>query len=138
MAGWRSTTSNVLPHDCESLVDRHLYRGASAPLILLRPRPVHQDASHQAGGHRQKVSPVLPFDLLDVDETEVRLVDEGRGLQTMAARSPAMHRFAIRCSSLSTSGTRRSKAASSPLPQASSNPVTLPGSAMRPHSIPAA
>ena len=58
--------------------------GASASLLIaLRPRVVDQDPAHQSRRHREKVRTVLPLDALDVDEPQVRLVHESRGLQTV-------------------------------------------------------
>ena len=46
---------------------------------------VHEDTPHQPRRHREKVRAVLPVHLLDIDEPQVGLVDERRGLQAMAA-----------------------------------------------------
>jgi len=42
-----------------------------------------EDAPHQPRRHREEVCPVLPFHSLDVDQPQVRLVDERSGLKTV-------------------------------------------------------
>ena len=45
-------------------------------------RAPHRPASpHQPGGHREEMLSVLPLHALDVDQPQVRLVDEGRWLK---------------------------------------------------------
>jgi hypothetical protein len=53
-------------------------------LIALRAGDIDQDAPHQPRRHRQKVGAVLPVHLSDVDQPQIRLVDERRGLQGLA------------------------------------------------------
>ncbi len=49
---------------------------------------IHEDLPHGAGRHTEEVSAVLPLDALLVDELEVRLVDQGRGLKGVAGALP--------------------------------------------------
>ena len=44
-------------------------------------RVVNEDAAHGLRRDPEEVRAVLPLDLALVDELEVRLVDEGRGLE---------------------------------------------------------
>ena len=44
---------------------------------------VHQDAPHDPRRHGEKVPPVLPVDLVNVEQSEIRLIDERRRLQCM-------------------------------------------------------
>ena len=46
---------------------------------------VYQDAPHHAGGDRQEMRAVVPFNCLSVDQTEICLVDECRRLQAVSA-----------------------------------------------------
>jgi hypothetical protein len=43
-------------------------------------RGVDEDASHDLSGQREKVHAIVPVDIVDVDETQIGLVDEGRAL----------------------------------------------------------
>ena len=54
-----------------------------ALLVALGARGIHQNAPHEARGHREEVHAILPLDLLDFDQPEIRLVDERRGLKRM-------------------------------------------------------
>ncbi len=46
---------------------------------------VHQDAAHHAGRDAEEVRPALPVDLVVVHQAQVRLVDQGRGLERVVA-----------------------------------------------------
>lgn len=61
--------------------ERHLHGAAAALLILPRSRVIDEDATHQAGGHREEVRAILPVDALHVHEPYVRLVHQRRGLK---------------------------------------------------------
>ena len=77
----------------------------TAPLlILLRPREVHQDPTHQPRRNGEEVRAILPLHAADVDQPQVGLVDEGSGLEQWSGRSPAMCRLPIRRNSSWTSG----------------------------------
>ena len=47
-------------------------------------RDIHEDAAHQARRHGEEVRAVLPAHAVQVHQPQVRLVDEGRGLQRVA------------------------------------------------------
>jgi hypothetical protein len=44
---------------------------------------INQDLAHQPGGHAEKVSPVLPGYFGFVDQSQIRLVNQGCGLKRM-------------------------------------------------------
>ena len=46
-------------------------------------RVVHEDATHDASGHREEMRAVVPRDGLRVDQPEIRLVDERRRLKAV-------------------------------------------------------
>ena len=74
----------LVRHD-QRVIKRHSDGPAAALLVALRPGDVHEDAPHQPRGHREEVGPVLPVDVLDVDQPEVRLVHQRRRLQAVPA-----------------------------------------------------
>jgi hypothetical protein len=50
---------------------------------------VHQDVTHHLRGNAEKVGPVLPFLRFLADQTQIRLVHQGRALQgVIGALSP--------------------------------------------------
>jgi hypothetical protein len=49
---------------------------------------VDEDPSHHRRGQGQEVRPVLAGDRTLLDESDVRLVDQGRGLERMAGSFP--------------------------------------------------
>jgi hypothetical protein len=50
---------------------------------------IHQDVPHHLRGNTEKVSPVLPFLRFLPDQTQIRLVHQGRALQgVVGAFSP--------------------------------------------------
>ena len=59
----------------------HPYRAAATLLIRAGSRGIDQDAPHEARRHREKVRPVLPVHLSDVDQPNKCLIDECRRLQ---------------------------------------------------------
>jgi len=46
-----------------------------------RPRVIDEDSPHDAGGHGEEVDAVFPVHLLNVDQTDVRFVDQRRRAQ---------------------------------------------------------
>ena len=48
-----------------------------------RARVIHEDAAHDASRHRKEVCTVAPRDILRVDQPEIGLVDEDRGLEAV-------------------------------------------------------
>ena len=62
---------------------------AAAFSRLPRAGVIDQDAPHQPGGHREEVGAVLPFHLADVDQAQVRLVDERGRLERVPGALPA-------------------------------------------------
>ena len=79
--------------DRQTFVERHLHGPPAAFLIPLRSRVVDEDAPHETGRHREEVRAILPVDLLDVDQAQVRLVDERGRLKAVpcpfAGHAPA-------------------------------------------------
>jgi len=75
---------SVLVRQRQSLVERHAYPLTPSCLIALRSRDIDEDAPHQPRRHREEVRAVLPAHVLDVEQTDGGLVDERRGLQTVA------------------------------------------------------
>jgi hypothetical protein len=67
----------------ERLVERHV-RGVAAALICVAPAGrLHEDTAHQLRGHREEVVAALPVDACDVDQAQVRFVDERGRLERM-------------------------------------------------------
>jgi hypothetical protein len=58
--------------------------GAATFLVLPRARVIHQNVAHHTRGDRQEMRPVLPLNMLSIDEPQIRFVYEGRRLQTVA------------------------------------------------------
>src|SRR5207253_11147176 len=62
----------------------NLLRTSTTLLISLRAREIDEDAAHQPRRHGEEMCAVLPVDLADIDQTDVRLVDERGRLQRMS------------------------------------------------------
>ena len=60
-------------------------RTAAPFLAMLGPCIVYQNVAHHPRGDGEELRPVLPADVLPVDQPEVGLVHQSRGLQNMAA-----------------------------------------------------
>jgi hypothetical protein len=58
----------------QAIGQRHLKRPAAAFLSGPRPRELDKDAPHEPGDHRKKVRAILPVDMLDIQQAQVRLV----------------------------------------------------------------
>ena len=56
-------------------------RAGAALLITARARRIHEHAAHHTGRHREEMRAILPLHVTDIDELEVRLVDERGGLE---------------------------------------------------------
>jgi hypothetical protein len=52
------------------------------------PSRIHEDTAHETGGHGQKMRPVLPVHPPDVDQAQIRLVHERRGLEAVPGALP--------------------------------------------------
>ena len=68
--------------------------GATAPLVRTpRSSEVDEHAAHQPRRHRQEMRPVLPVDVLDIDQAQIGFVDQfGRlhaVVRTLALQAPA-------------------------------------------------
>ena len=74
-------SKSLSPRQVDALVERRLLELAAASRLRER---VDEDAAHHLRGHAEEVRAVLPAHLRLVDEPEVRLVDEGRGLEGVA------------------------------------------------------
>jgi hypothetical protein len=44
---------------------------------------IHEDSSHQLRGQAEELGAILPLDLTDIDQPEIRLINQSRGLQRM-------------------------------------------------------
>ena len=53
-------------------------------------RRIDQNPAHLSGRHRKEVRAVLPLDPVDIDEPQIRLVDQGGRLQRVS-RALAVH-----------------------------------------------
>jgi hypothetical protein len=93
------------------VIERDVHGAGAALLETLGARHVDQHAAHLPRGHRQEVLAVLPLHVLDVDQTQVRLVDERGGLQAVAGAFTSHARRAMRWSSAYTVCTSCSNAA---------------------------
>jgi hypothetical protein len=51
---------------------------------VLRPRDINKDTTHEPRGHRQEVRAILPLDILSVDQSQIGLIHQGRGLKAVA------------------------------------------------------
>ena len=76
--------------DWQVLVERHTLEPTTALLILSRARSIHEHPPHEPSRHREKVRAILPPDATNINEPEVGLVDERRGLENVA-RTFASH-----------------------------------------------
>jgi hypothetical protein len=74
---------SVLVRDRQSLVERDAYRRPAAFLIALRSGRIDEDAPYQPRCHGEEVRAILPADVVHVEQTDVGLVDERRGLETV-------------------------------------------------------
>jgi hypothetical protein len=63
----------------------------TAPLeSLLVASPIHQDAPHRLGRRRVEVAPAVPLlGFVGVDQSEVRFMDQSRGLEGLARLLPS-------------------------------------------------
>lgn len=68
--------------------ERDAADAAAALLILPAPRGVHEHAAHQPRGHREKVRAIRPPDALQVDQPQIRLIDQSSRLQAMTGTLP--------------------------------------------------
>jgi hypothetical protein len=63
-----------------SVTQCHVSRVCATFVGAARARKIHQNLSHQPGGHGEEVGAVLPLNPLMPDEPAVDLVDQGCGL----------------------------------------------------------
>lgn len=75
--------STRLVTDDERFVERHSGCAATPLLIATGAGVIHEDSPHQPRGDSQKVRAVLPVHMFDVNQFDVGLVDERRGLQAV-------------------------------------------------------
>jgi hypothetical protein len=62
------------------LIERYLLRAGATLGVVMRAGVVYEDLTHQPRGDAEKVRAVLPRYAL-IDQAEICLVNEGRGLQ---------------------------------------------------------
>src|SRR5579863_8320363 len=56
---------------------------AAALGVTLRAGVIHKNAAHDAGAERKEMSPILPLDVLNVDQSEVGFINERGSLQSV-------------------------------------------------------
>jgi hypothetical protein len=91
-------------------------RGPSALLVAALAGVVHEDSSHQLGRDGEEVRPVPRAYLLRVDQPQISLVNEGRGLQFALAALTAHVALRPPVQLGMDQGINRSRAAWSPWP----------------------
>jgi hypothetical protein len=65
--------------------ERTPFGRAAAPLTAAPPRVFDQHAAHRFRGSREEMAAAVPvLSLLDIDQPDVRLVDQGRRLERLA------------------------------------------------------
>ena len=74
--------------DGERLIEGDSGRAAAALTGATGAGVIHQDATHDAGGHCEEMHTVVPRDAFRIDQAEVRLVDERGGLKAVAPALP--------------------------------------------------
>jgi len=79
----RDEVRRALVRDDECFIERHLRRVTAALLVVPRAGMVHKDVPHDTGRHGQKMCAILPRDGFRVDQPEIGLVDERRGLKAV-------------------------------------------------------
>src|SRR5262249_62327466 len=77
----------LAPIECsnEGVVKRDLDDVTATSLVASSARRVNQHTTHGARRHCEEVRAVLPLDLRDVNQSQVRLVDERRCLECVPA-----------------------------------------------------
>jgi hypothetical protein len=92
-------------------VEQHLDCTTASFLRLAGSRKIHKDPAHQSGRHSQKVRPILPVHVLRIHQPQVRLVNEGGGLEAFArafaAHAPSSDPLQLLMDKGSQSGKRR-------------------------------
>src|SRR5678815_4423809 len=67
--------------DNERFVERDTQCATAALLVLMSSRVIHKNAAHYPCRDREEVGAILPVDPSDIDQANVSLVKERRGLQ---------------------------------------------------------
>ena len=67
-------------------IQRHLLRLFPVPHAQPAPGAINQDMAHGFGGGAEEMPPVFPSLFFIAQQAQVRLVDQGRGLQRLARR----------------------------------------------------
>jgi hypothetical protein len=70
--------------DDHRVLERYFRDVATAALVVTGARRIHEDPAHRPRGHREEMRPVLPAHLTDVDQPQVRFVDQRGGLKGVA------------------------------------------------------
>ena len=77
----RDQVLGTVARDREVLIKGDPLERAAALLVVARPREVDEHSAHQPGGHGKEVGTVLPLYAPDIDQPDVNLVHERRGLE---------------------------------------------------------
>src|SRR5262249_21395554 len=67
------------------IVDRDAAGTPATFGILSRPRGIYENAPHQPGSHGEKMSAILPGNIVVLDQPDVGFVHKSRGLQCVIA-----------------------------------------------------
>ena len=67
-----------------SFIERHPMPGRAPLLIAASASRVDGNPPHHAGRHRKEMRAILPLHVTDIDELQVRLVDESGWLERVA------------------------------------------------------
>jgi hypothetical protein len=62
---------------------------AATLVACVRPGVIDQDSSHHCGGHGNKVCAVPPLNAIDLDQAQVRLINQRRRLERVTGVLPA-------------------------------------------------
>ena len=62
----------------------HLAHASATLVVVTRARMIDEDTPHRARRHGEEVGPILPLHAIELDQPEVRLVDERGRLQRVA------------------------------------------------------
>ena len=64
--------------------ERHLMRASTPLLIAASATRVYENPPHDTGRHRKEMRAILPLHVANIDEPQVRLVDERGWLERVA------------------------------------------------------
>src|SRR5262249_24390959 len=79
---------SLLPQD-RRILQLYLLSARSSLLILVLSGVVNEYVPHYLSRDGEKVCPILPLDVLLIDQAQIRFIDESRGLKSMAQSLPS-------------------------------------------------